>query len=61
MSRKHFTEDDIRRNDLPRDVFVILHDLCYHHEGRDVWDYVRRAQDALRKKTERKHDSLTKD
>ena len=44
-----FTDDDIRRTGLPKDVFGILHDLAYHHEGRDVWDYVKRAQAALRK------------
>ena len=43
-----FNEDDIRRSGLPKDVFGILHDLAYHHQGRDVWDYVRRAQAALR-------------
>ena len=43
-----FNEDEIRRSGLPSDVFGILHDLAYHHEGRDVWDYVRRAQVALR-------------
>ena len=42
-----FTDDSIRRDDLPRDVFELLHDICYHHDGRDVGDYVRRAQAAL--------------
>jgi len=44
---KRFTDDSIRRKDLPRDVFELLHDICYHHEGRDVGDYVKRAQAAL--------------
>lgn len=47
MSR--FNEDMIRRGKIPHDIFSILHDLCYHHEGRDVWDYVRRAQEALKR------------
>lgn len=45
---ERFNEDQICRNDLPRDVFVLLHDLCYHHDGRDVWNYVERAQNILR-------------
>jgi hypothetical protein len=45
-----FTEDQIRRTDLPHDVFGLIHDLCYHHDGRDVNNYVQRAQDILRKK-----------
>ena len=44
-----FSEDDIRRDGLPKDVFGLLHDLCWHHDGRDVWNYVRRAQEMLRK------------
>lgn len=42
-----FTEDSIRRSDLPRDVFQLLHDLAYDHEGRDRWQYRSRAQEAL--------------
>ncbi len=42
-----FTGDDIRRVGLPPDVFRLLYDLCYHHGGRDVQDYVRRAQALL--------------
>ncbi len=44
-----FSDDNIRREDIPRDAFDLLHDLCYHHEGRDVHDYVRRAQEILSK------------
>jgi len=47
---KEFTEDQIRRTDLPHDVFDLVHDLCYHHEGRDVSNYVARAQQILRKR-----------
>lgn len=42
-----FNDDMIRRVGLPRDVMSLLHDLCYHYEGRDVWSYVNRAQLAL--------------
>lgn len=42
-----FNDDMIRRSGLPPDVMSLLHDLCYHHEGRDVWSYVNRAQLAL--------------
>lgn len=46
---KRFNDDQIRRTDLPRDVFVILHDLCYHTRLRRISPYVKRAQEALRK------------
>ena len=42
-----FTEDSIRRKGLPRDVFLLLHDLCYDHEGRDRRSYMLRAQAIL--------------
>lgn len=45
---KRFNDDMIRRRDLPVDCFLLLHDLCYHHEGRDVNGYVLRAQKILR-------------
>jgi len=48
IAEHDFSEDDIRRDGLPADVFGLLHDLCYHHDGRDVWNYVRRAQEMLR-------------
>lgn len=49
MKTPRFNDDLIRRDDLPRDVFEILHDLCYHVPSRDIHGYVRRAQQALRK------------
>ena len=45
---KRFNEDQIRRVGLPMDVFGLIHDLCYHHDGRDVNNYVERAQAILR-------------
>lgn len=53
---KPFTEEDIKRSGLPHDVFVLLHDLCYHvnnnlrgtMDEKAVSNYVRRAQDVLR-------------
>ena len=42
-----FSEDKIRRNDLPRDAFQLIHDLCYDHEGRDRDDYKKRARKIL--------------
>jgi hypothetical protein len=55
-SAARFNDNAIRRsaNSMPRDVFELLHDLCYHTEGREtrgigIWDYVRRAQEILRK------------
>lgn len=45
-----FNEDMIVRRRLPADVRSLLHDLCYHHRGRDVFGYVRRAQDILKRK-----------
>jgi hypothetical protein len=49
MKTPRFNDDLIRRDDLPRDVFEIIHDLCYHVPSRDINSYVRRAQEALRK------------
>lgn len=43
-----FHEDQIRRNDLPRDAFQLIHDLAYDHEGRDRRDYRKRAQAILK-------------
>lgn len=45
--KKRFNDDLIRRRDIPVDCFMLLHDLCYHHEGRDVQSYVLRAQQIL--------------
>ena len=42
-----FNEDKIRRVDLPRDAFQLIHDLCYDHEGRDRDDYKKRARKIL--------------
>jgi hypothetical protein len=47
MEGKKFTDDDICRSDIPRDAFLLLHDLAYDHEGRDRWQYRRRAQEIL--------------
>jgi len=52
----NFTEDDIKRTGLPADVFVLLHDLCYHVNNNlrgnmdelAVRNYVRRAQQVLK-------------
>ena len=33
---------------LPIDAFELIHDIAYHHDGRDVDSYVRRAQEILR-------------
>jgi hypothetical protein len=46
---EEFNDDMIHRSDLPEDVFGLLHDLCYHHDGRDVSDYVSRAREILRR------------
>lgn len=43
-----FNEDMIERDGLPKDVFGLIHDLCYHHDGRDVNNYVQRAQEILK-------------
>lgn len=43
-----FTDDAIRRNDLPLDAFQLIHDLAYDHEGRDRRDYRKRAQAILK-------------
>jgi hypothetical protein len=43
-----FTDNQIRRNDLPRDAFQLIHDLAYDHEGRDRKDYRKRAQAILK-------------
>jgi cephalosporin hydroxylase len=42
-----FNEDRICRNDIPKDVFGLIHDLAYDHEGRDRWQYRDRAQALL--------------
>jgi cephalosporin hydroxylase len=44
---KVFNEDKIVRNDIPKDVFGLIHDLAYDHEGRDRWQYRDRAQALL--------------
>lgn len=46
---KKFTEDDIVRTDLPKDVFELIHDLAYDHEGRDRSNYKTRAQEILKR------------
>lgn len=52
MSRpKRFNEDMIRRTGLPADVFGLIHDLCYDHEGRDREQYKTRAQEILKSET----------
>lgn len=43
-----FSDDDIRRNDIPRGAYLLLHDLCYDHEGRERFQYRQRAQGILR-------------
>ena len=51
MSGKaRFNENMIRRGDIPADAMALIHDLCYHHDGRDVWQYVKRAQQILKRK-----------
>ena len=47
-----FNEDRIRRGDLPRDVFVLLHDIAYDHPGRDRRMYALAAQNILSSKTD---------
>lgn len=42
-----FNDDMIKRDDLPLDAHRLIHDLCYHHSGRDVQTYVSRAQEIL--------------
>lgn len=46
-SAREFNEDLIVRGDLPRDVFELIHDLAYDHEGRDRSNYMHRAQKIL--------------
>lgn len=48
-----FTEDDICRSDIPRDAFVLIHDLAYDHDGRDRRVYRRRAREILTTKLTR--------
>jgi hypothetical protein len=43
-----FSDDEIRREGLPEDVFELLHDIAYHLPGRNVYGYVSRAQEILR-------------
>ena len=47
MSQR-FNDDQIKRSDLPADVFGILHDLCYDVPSRDRRQYRRRARVALK-------------
>ena len=54
MKLSRFNEDMIRRgvshgDDIPADAMALIHDLCYHHDGRDVWSYVERAQQILKR------------
>ena len=42
-----FNDDDIVRRDIPQDVFGLLHDLAYDHEGRDRSQYMNRARQLL--------------
>jgi hypothetical protein len=50
---KPFTEDDIRRNDLPEDVRGLIHDLCYDHNRFPRHEqYKLRAQKILKSKAE---------
>jgi hypothetical protein len=44
-----FNDDMIRRSGLPKDVMELVHDLAYHRHGRDVWGYVARAHEILRR------------
>ena len=44
---KRFNEDMITRTDIPHDVFTLIHDLAYDHEGRDRFQYRTRAQQLL--------------
>jgi hypothetical protein len=45
---RKFNEEMIKREGLPVDVFRLIHDLCYHHAGRDVASYVKRARQILK-------------
>ena len=42
-----FNDDLIVRDDLPRDAFLLIHDLAYDHEGRERFQYRSRAQQIL--------------
>lgn len=44
-----FSDDDIRRGDLPADAFQLIHDLAYDHEGRERTQYKIRAQAILKR------------
>jgi len=52
----NFSEEDIKRTGLPRDVMELIHDLCYHVsnnlrgtlDDRAVENYVVRAQNILK-------------
>jgi hypothetical protein len=48
MDMASFNEDMIVRVDLPRDVFELLHDLAYDHQGRERFQYRARAQKILK-------------
>lgn len=54
----NFNDDMIQRRGLPQDVFELIHDLCYHVESRDFYDYVRRAQKILKRKDFKMRDVL---
>lgn len=48
-----FNDDMIRRSDLPRDAFEVLHDLAYCYAGMADWkleNLVHSAQLCLRRK-----------
>lgn len=47
---KPFSDDMIRRTDLPTDAFRLIHDLCYDHAGRDRSNYAKRSRAILRRK-----------
>lgn len=42
-----FNDELIVRDDLPRDAFLLIHDLAYDHEGRERFQYRSRAQQLL--------------
>ena len=42
-----FNDELIVRDDLPRDAFLLIHDLAYDHEGRERFQYRSRAQKML--------------
>lgn len=50
LKLRKFNDNMIRRTGLPKDVMCLIHDLCYHHDGRDVYNYVERAQAILKRR-----------